>query len=171
MNEYIVYYDKDGPDEINYGSYYAKNEIEAIEQIIAHDTIRKQYSLIEEPEIRHQGMTAKFKKTDVLYGEKEKSITDMMKDTEQNISSMQKDFNDLEEKYLKTLEELKQHKTARAFGATFHYHNHEDKFLPIFVLDDSIVIDGEYPYKYTLNFDKELLSFWLAKCGENIREV
>lgn len=164
MNEYIVYYDKDGPDEINYGSYYAKNEIDAIEQIIVHDTIRKQYSIESEIDIRHQGMTA-------VYQIKEKSIRDMIKDTEQEISLMKEEFNTIESLYEKTLEELKQYKVARSFGATFHYHNHEDKFLPIFVLDDSIIIDEEYPYEYTLNFDKELLSFWLAKCGENIREV
>ncbi len=157
MNKYTVYYDFKGPDEINYGDYFADSEEQAMEEIIKFDTTRNIYSAPLEANMRYQGMSA------VLINQPEPVPT-----VDESIETMKDNFEKLKQMYDINMEELAKLRASNMFGAHFHYADDTIKFVPIFTLQEDMKINGKDPISYTLNFDQKLLAFWITDLNSHI---
>jgi hypothetical protein len=87
---------------------------------------------------------------------------------EQDAIKMEKNFTSIEQLYEEALEELTVYKKAIGYGATFQYVNHDDTFIPLFVIADSLDIDGEAPHQFTLNFNEKNMAEWITSCNKLI---
>ena len=139
----------------SYGYFEAKSKFDAIEKIISQDEIR---NIIPKssPELRHYGMVAVKASTEQLLEEIQKIAKE--------VQDMDKSFSMIEQLYEKDQEEIIRLKQSAAFGATFHYHNTDDRFIPVFALPENLEINYEKPHSFTLNFDQKILAQWLVEC-------
>ena len=157
MKKYKVYYGKGTMNEIDYGIYEGKDEFDAMDQVVNLDTIRNVYDRDTEKNLRYDGMYA------AELTPKRSETEDKIIETEAHVKKIEHTFSQLESMYEATIKELADLKTSSSFGATYHYNNGKTKFVPIFVLEKNVIVDTEMPYKVELNFNQELLAFWMAE--------
>ncbi len=163
--QYKVYYNQGLPGEEFYGLYDADSEYNAIEQVVAQDTYRNSLKSVDVIYLRHEGMSAE---QTLLEPELKQQTEEKIEETNQHVKVMEDSFKQLQKLYEENMNELSAFKSANSFGATYHYKDNKTKFVPIFVLNDDIELDGEKPYKYTLNFDQQLLAFWITAVSKHV---
>ena len=157
--KYNVFYKPENvlnEEDVYYGEFEATSEFDAIEQVIAQDRTRNILSIENNLELRHWRMFAELID--------KPSALKMMSTMEEDILETQASFIKLEQLYEENLVELQALKASSGFGATFHYHNTNDKFIPVFALPENLEINYEKPYSFTLNFDQKILAQWLVEC-------
>ena len=161
MKQYKVYYGKGTLNEIDYGIYEGEDEFDAMDQVVNLDTIRNIYSRETEMNLRYEGMYA----AELLTpnAQIEQNTVEKIAETEVNVKKIETTFAQLESMYAENIKELTALKTASSFGATYHYNNGETRFVPIFVLEENVIVNGEMPHKVELNFNQELLAFWMTE--------
>ena len=157
MQKYNVIYE-DQNEQIDYGLIEANTETDAIEEIVKNDEYRKNIS---DPLRRYYGMKA------IMVVEN--NDLENMQEMEKNIKTVESNFIELQKKYYKTIEELRDIKTSIKFGATFEYKNHTPVFIPIFATIDSLDKNGEKPIKFSLNFDQKLFAQWTVECTKLLK--
>lgn len=144
MNKYrVVYVDAlNHRNNIDYGIVNAQSEIQAIEEIVQHDTIRSVYDIDTEIEKRHNGMVA------------------------EEIKPKQEPIN-----YTQKLPDTIQEQDYIYYGATFKYKNYEDGFIPLFQPIHDLSVDGELPISFSLNFTKEMMAEWITLCNMQLKQT
>ena len=154
MPEYNVRYE-DHNEQIDYGVIEANTATNAIEEIVKDDEHRK---YIFDPLLRYHGMIAE-------EVQKNTSTIDQINEMDRNTKNIKQSYDDLERTYIATKEILNEILLSTTYGATFLYKNNDPVFVSIFNLPQNTEINGEKPYKFTLNFDQKTISQWITECS------